>query len=283
MNEFSLTASFRTVLSLFFVLCPLARATTGPLTVTFSPADAGNYTSATATNSPTGEAAPAAAATTAPLIIWKTPAAIQYGTALSGTQLSATADVPGAFAYAPAAGTVLKAGTQTLSVTFMPADTKTYSTATASVKLVVNQAAPVIAWAPPTPITTGTALSAIQLNAKASVPGSFTYSPPLGTVLLTGTRSLRAAFVPSDAVDYMPVTANSAIEVEAVPSKIAPKITWNTPSAVLYGTALSSDPIGCDRECAWNFCLRAGCGNCAQSRHPATFRQLHSDEHRSFL
>jgi hypothetical protein len=188
----------------------------------------------------TVQAAPTAAATTAPAIVWQTPAAIQYGTALSGAQLSARASAPGAFAYFPAAGTVLNAGTQTLSVTFTPADTKTYSTVTASVNLVVNQAKPVIAWPPPTSVTTGTALSAIQLNAKASVPGTFTYSPPLGTVLLTGTRPLTAAFVPSDAVDYTPVTANAAIAVQAEPSKIAPKVTWNTPSAVLYGTALSS-------------------------------------------
>jgi hypothetical protein len=198
------------------------------------------------------QAAPTAAGTTAPAIVWQTPAAIQYGTALSGAQLSARASAPGAFAYFPAAGTVLNAGTQTLSVTFTPADTNTYSTATASVKLVVNQAKPVIAWAPPTSVTTGTALSAIQLNAKASVPGSFTYSPPLGTVMLTGTRPLTAAFVPSDAVDY-----------------------------IRHG--IEQRPIGCDRECAWNFYLRAGGGNGAQSGHPATFRQFHSDEHRSFL
>ena len=56
--------------------------------------------------------------TTLLLITWNAPAAITYGAALSSTQLNATADVPGAFVYSPAAGTVLKAGTQTLSVVF---------------------------------------------------------------------------------------------------------------------------------------------------------------------
>ena len=59
-------------------------------------------------------------------------------TALSATQLNATANVPGTFAYAPAAGTVLNAGTQTLSVTFTPTDGSDYNSATATVSLVVN-------------------------------------------------------------------------------------------------------------------------------------------------
>src|SRR5262249_5308930 len=60
--------------------------------------------------------------------------------ALSATQLDATADVAGSFAYTPAVGTVLNAGTQTLSVTFTPADTTDYADATASVPLTVDKA-----------------------------------------------------------------------------------------------------------------------------------------------
>ena len=41
-----------------------------------------------------------------PSITWTTPAAITYGTALGSVQLDATADVPGSFSYALAAGTV---------------------------------------------------------------------------------------------------------------------------------------------------------------------------------
>ena len=65
----------------------------------------------------TGHHHPAAGTGTSnvPTITWNTPAAITYGTALSSTQLSATANVPGTFVYTPAAGTVLKAGKQTLS------------------------------------------------------------------------------------------------------------------------------------------------------------------------
>ena len=66
-----------------------------------------------------------------PTITWSTPADITYGTALSATQLNATAGVPGTLAYTPAAGTVLNAGAaQTLSVTFTPIDAANYTTAT---------------------------------------------------------------------------------------------------------------------------------------------------------
>ena len=44
-----------------------------------------------------------------PIITWNPPATISYGTALSSTQLSATANVPGTVSYTPASGTVLKA------------------------------------------------------------------------------------------------------------------------------------------------------------------------------
>ncbi len=77
---------------------------------------------------------------TDPTITWPTPAPITYGTPLSGTQLNATASVPGTFVYSPAAGTVLSAGTQTLSVTFTPTDTTHYNSVGSSVSLVVNKA-----------------------------------------------------------------------------------------------------------------------------------------------
>jgi hypothetical protein len=77
---------------------------------------------------------------TVPTITWPTPAAITYGTALSGAQLDASAGVAGSFAYGPGSGTVLGAGTQTLSVTFTPTDTTDYTTATDSVLLTVDPA-----------------------------------------------------------------------------------------------------------------------------------------------
>ncbi len=77
-----------------------------------------------------------------PVITWNNPADISYGTALSGTQLNATASVAGTFVYSPAAGTVLSAGNaQTLSVTFTPTSSANYTTAIKSVTINVLKAA----------------------------------------------------------------------------------------------------------------------------------------------
>jgi hypothetical protein len=80
-----------------------------------------------------------------PTITWPTPANIVYGAALSGTQLNATASVPGSFSYSPAAGTVLSVGAHTLTATFTPTDTTDYTTATATVTLTVIPASPALA------------------------------------------------------------------------------------------------------------------------------------------
>jgi hypothetical protein len=79
-----------------------------------------------------------------PTITWATPKAKSYGIALSATQLDATSTVQGTNAYTPALGTVLAVGSHILSVTFTLTDTTDYTTATATVTLVVNQATPTI-------------------------------------------------------------------------------------------------------------------------------------------
>jgi hypothetical protein len=71
-----------------------------------------------------------------PIIIWSNPADIVYGTALSGTQLNATASVAGTFVYTPPAGTVLNAGSgQKLHVDFTPSDTANYDNASYEVTI----------------------------------------------------------------------------------------------------------------------------------------------------
>ncbi len=103
-----------------------------------------------------------------PVITWATPAPISYYTLLSSTQLNATASVAGTFSYSPALYTLLSAGTHTLTVTFTPTSSG-YTTATSSVNLVVNPTTPQINWPTPAPITFGTPLSGIQLDATVAV------------------------------------------------------------------------------------------------------------------
>jgi photosystem II stability/assembly factor-like uncharacterized protein len=156
------------------------------------------------------------------VITWATPAAITYGTALSATQLNATANVPGTFVYTPQAGTMLTAGAQTLSVTFTPADTHTYSTTSKSVTLQVNRANPAVTWPSPAPVAVGASLSSTQLDATVkgvdgnTLAGTAVYTPSSGTVLSTpGAVNLSLTFTPTDSTDYTTATTSSTLWVRA--------------------------------------------------------------------
>ncbi len=203
-----------------------------PLSVTFTPTNTTDYTAATATVTLQVNLA-------APRITWPNPAAITYGTALSSTQLNAIASVPGSFLYSPASGAVLDAGTQSLSVTFTPTDTIDYAPVTATASLRVNKASTAVTWGNPAAITYGTPLSSTQLNATASVPGTFTYSPESGTVLSGGSHKLSVTFTPTDATDYATSSASATIQV----SQATPTINWATPAAITYGTKLSGTQL----------------------------------------
>ena len=55
--------------------------------------------------------------------------------------------------------------------------------------MLIKRLTPTISWSNPADITYGTALSSTQLDASASVPGTFVYTPPSGTVLEVGSNS----------------------------------------------------------------------------------------------
>jgi len=208
------------------------------LSVAFTPTDTVGYNTATANVTLTVSQA-------TPTVTWATPAAITWGTALSATQLDATANVPGTFTYYPQAGAYVNAGHQTLIVSFTPTDTTDYSTTTARVPLTVNQATATITWATPAAITYGTALGSTQLNATASfngatIPGTFAYTPASGTVLNAGTnQTLSVTFTPADTTDYN--TANGSVSLTV--NKATPTVNWTAPSAITYGAALGSTQL----------------------------------------
>jgi len=206
---------------------------TQPLEVTFTPTDSTDYAAVQASVSLTITKA-------RPVITWPRPASIDYGTPLSATQLNATASAPGKFVYIPAAGAVLSAGTHTPSVTFTPTDAANYTAAQAAVSLTVAKAMPVVTWPTPASIAYGTALSADQLNATASVPGRFVYSPAAGEVFSAGTHTLSVTFTPTDGTDYAVVQSTVTLTVaKAKPTMI----TWPTPAAISHGTVLSTTQL----------------------------------------
>ncbi|MGB6192817.1 MAG: Ig-like domain repeat protein [Terracidiphilus sp.] len=114
------------------------------------------------------------------VVTWATPSPITYGTALSATQLDATANgIPGTFVYTPASGKVLAAGTQSLSVKFTPTDTTDYTTVTSTaVALVIN---------PATTTTTITGVTPDPSNVGKVVTVDFTVGPgnPGGSVTVS--------------------------------------------------------------------------------------------------
>ncbi|WP_419806318.1 hypothetical protein [Terriglobus sp.] len=177
-----------------------------------------------------------------PAITWNTPAAVTYGTSLSSAQLNASASTAGSFTYSPGFGSVLPGGVNTLMTTFTPADAQDYTSATAVTTLTVNRAVPTVTWPQPDPISSGIPLSAAQLSASANVPGIFTYNPPVGTVLSSGTAQLAVTFLPSDSVDY--TSAIAAVSLSVVPANATrPVATWPTPASIVYGTPLSAQQL----------------------------------------
>ncbi len=189
-----------------------------------------------------------------PEITWDNPEAITYGTALSDTQLNATAgSLPGTFSYLPASGTVLDAGTYTLTVNFTPTDTARYANASATVSITVNKATATIDWNDPTPITYGTPLSVTQLNATSSAPGTITYSHAEGTVLETGNGHLLTATLPASS-NHEAATKKVTINVTPAPLVITaddkqrsagvanPMLTASYSGFVNGDTALATPP-----------------------------------------
>ena len=215
---------------------PIAGAptTAGTYTVVASFAGSADYAGATAQ-------ATFAIAPATPAVAWSTPASIVYGTPLDSTQLDATADVPGAFSYTPAAGTILPIGHHTLSRR-SPRPTPSITRRRRRRRRSSSRRT-----RPPSPGRPRLdrlrhAAGHEPARATASVPGTFAYTPASGTILGAGRQTLSVTFTPTDSTDYTSATATTTIVV----SQATPSITWNAPSPIVYGTALGSSQLDAD-------------------------------------
>ncbi len=158
-----------------------------------------------------------------PVITWN-PAAITYGTPLGNDQLNAVATgyngaafTSGTYQYNPAAGRVLGAGSQTLSVKFTPStmDAANYADVTDTVSLPVSQASTTtaIAGTAPNPSEVGKPVKvSVLVTTPGKATGSVTVSADTGetctikepsatgtgncmlTITHTGTRTLTAVY-----------------------------------------------------------------------------------------
>jgi hypothetical protein len=199
------------------------------LQVAFNPNDATNYTSAQAET-------PLVVTSTLTAINWSNPVAIPYGTQLGIAQLNATANAAGVFTYTPEEGTVLPVGRHTLKASFKPNDSSNHLETTAEVTLTVIKQRPAISWPAPAPIVCGVALSADQLNATASVPGTFVYIPGAGAVLSAGKHTPTVIFTPEDTANF--TTTQTAVSLNVL--KATPVVDWPTPNELPYGSELTS-------------------------------------------
>ncbi len=100
--------------------------------------------------------------------------------------------------------------------------------------LTVGKATPTITWASPATITYGVALSSSQLNATASVGGTYSYTPATGVILNAGTTTLSVTFTPTDTADY----SNATKTVSLVVSPALLTVTANARGKT-YGTAVT--------------------------------------------
>jgi hypothetical protein len=176
---------------------------------------------------------------------WPTPANLTYGSALSGTQLNATASVPGSFSYTPAAGTRLNAGAgYELLAKFTPSDPATYTSITLTQALTVARAALTIAADNQTNVF-GNALPTLTATYSGFVNGE------TAAVLTTPASLATTAQGNSPAGNY-PITVSGATADNyaltfspgtLVITKATPVVTWGNPADIGYGTALSTSQL----------------------------------------
>ena len=89
-------------------------------------------------NASTSEPVSVTVTQTASTLTWAQPGVMEYGVPLSATQLNAVSSVAGTITYAPALGTVLPPGSNTVTATFVPTDAFDYTGATATQTITVT-------------------------------------------------------------------------------------------------------------------------------------------------
>src|SRR5207237_775108 len=117
----------------------------------------------------------------------------------------------------------LPAGSHSITATYVSANGN-FGGSSSPVSLeTVDKITPSLTWDHPADIVYGTKLSATQLNATATdthnsgitINGTFTYNPPVDTVLAVGSRNLTVTFTPDDTATYANQTASATINVTA--------------------------------------------------------------------
>ena len=189
---------------------------------------------------------------------WSAPTAIGYGTPLGAAQLNATANVPGTFVYAPAAGTVLGAGAgQPLSATFTPADPANYtggavgtaiSVVPAPLTVRANDAAKV--YGAPVPGFTASFAGLVAGDTPAALGGALAFataatsSSPVGTYAVTpaglSSPNYAISFV-SGVLSVVRAPVAMTVTASPTPSGLDMPITFNATVAAAQSAPTAPD------------------------------------------
>ncbi len=175
-----------------------------------------------------------------PAVNWPVPTNMVYGTLLGTNQNDATSTTPGSFSYNPTNGTVLAAGTNTLSVVFTAGDTN-YTTNILSVPLVVTPAPlsvsannAVRGYGQANPVFGGILTGVVNGDNLTA-----TYASPAGTNSPAGNYPIVPSLVDPNGrlANYTVGSTNGTLTV----SKALPAVNWPVPTNMVYGTLLGTN------------------------------------------
>jgi len=110
-----------------------------------------------------------------------------------------------------------------------------YAPGLALANFLIEQGSPQITWNAPASIVFGTALGTAQLDASATVPGTFVYTPAAGILLDAGiNQTLSVRFTPTDATDYSTVNATTTT---ITVTRLTPTLNTAAPGGIFNGSA----------------------------------------------
>jgi hypothetical protein len=173
------------------------------------------------------------------VLAWATPAAITYGTLLSGAQLNAVATtedgeiVAGTFTYEPATGTVLAAGPQVLSATFVPTDTANYSTPPAAITTVLDVHVANTSTAVTSALGSGPSNDSVIFTANVSSPTG----AAMGSVVFTdGSTTLDTISLTNGVATY--TSPGLVLATHTITASFQANANYNSSSGTVVNTAL---------------------------------------------
>jgi sugar lactone lactonase YvrE len=202
---------------------------------------------------------PVSAGPISPIINWTAPSgAIAYGTTLSSilnaTATSGQGTVAGTFSYtatlaggspfAVTAATVLGAGSYTLTAIFTPTDPSTYTSASATVALIVAKAAPVVAMiVSANPAVAATAITfTTTVSSSAGTPSGSVSFYDGSTLLGSSTLALGVAAYATSSLALGAHSITAVYGGDSNFSTLASAVLTETVTAIATTTTLTASP-----------------------------------------